>query len=1080
MLGTIGSRTYRLLIDTGATHTLLHPKVLSEEEASQLVPSLANIRSVTGELTPVTGLATVKIQLGGLTLNHTAFVAPIDQDCILGVDFLKKHRCMVDFSRWELRLGRQRIGLRNPRSTQTSSNPAEALATSAVLSSRPEKCEEKDPVDALYQRDLVALDSTQRSKLWSVLEKHRQVFATSSADLGRTAMVLHDIEVGAARPIKQPPRRIPFARRSEADKLIDEMAQNNIIRPSNSPWCSPVVLVRKKDGNTRFCVDYRRLNEVTTKDSYPLPRMDLILESLANSRWFATLDLQSGYWQVELAEKAKEKTAFSIGHGLWEFTVMPFGLCNAPATFQRLMEKVLGGLPFDVCLVYLDDVLVHAPTFESLMDRLENVLGRLEAAGLKLSANKCTLCQKKVKYLGHLITEEGIGTDPEKIAAVRDWPIPRNRREVQSFMGLCAYYRRFIRNFSDIAGPLHQLSEKNRRFDWSTDCQRAFEHLKALLTQAPVLMQPRWDSPFILDTDASLHALGAVLSQKADQGERVIEYYSKTFSRAERNYCVTRRELLALVRAVKHFQPYLIGRRFQLRTDHASLRWLTSFKEPEGQVARWIQRLQEFDFELIHRPGKQHANADALSRRPCEAENCRYCGRLEERETLAVRVTTIVDDMVEGQREDPILREVREWLTNQRRPAREEIVSGSPELKAYWNMFSSLFLCNGKVCRHISQTPDEHHQLLVPRNRVREIIQQAHESPVGGHFGKQRTLAKVKQQFYWIDCTRDVERHCATCITCQARHGPRTRQKSRLQTYNVGAPFERVAIDILGPLPKTARDHQYILVVMDYFTKWPEAIPLPNQTAETVAEACVQHVFSRFGCPLQLHSDQGRNFESAVFQSVMRIFAIDKTRTTPLHPQSDGMVERFNRTILDYLAKFVDRTQSNWDLFLPLLLMSYRSAVHETTKQTPAMLLFGRELRLPAGLLHGYPPSPPTTADTYPDLLVERLQQIHGHNRDMLSQATRRAKDRYDLRANTQNLELGTLVWLFSPKRRVGRCPKLQCDWEGPYRVLERINDVVYKIRRQGGRKTTTVHRDRLMPYVGREPLDDTANSFVS
>lgn len=261
------------------------------------------------------------------------------------------------------------------------------------------------------------------------------------------------------------------------------------------------------------------------------------------------------------------------------------------------------------------------------------------------------------------------------------------------------------------------------------------------------------------------------------------------------------------------------------------------------------------------------------------------------------------------------------------------------------------------------------------------------------------------------------------------------------------------------------------MVVMDYFTKWPEAIAIPNQTAETVAEACVHHIFSRFGAPMLLHSDQGRNFESAVFKEVMQLFGIDKTRTTPLHPQSDGMVERFNRTILDYLAKFIDDHQRNWDNYLPLMLLSYRSAVHETTKQTPAMLLLGRELRLPTGLVCGYPPSEELATESYPERLREQLQRVHDHNRRALHQASRRMKDRYDLRVTTQQLAVGDAVWLFNPRRRIGRCPKLQSDWEGPYKVVQKIGDVIYKIQKPGKVKTVTVHRDRLMPFQGSDGL---------
>ncbi len=310
---------------------------------------------------------------------------------------------------------------------------------------------------------------------------------------------------------------------------------------------------------------------------------------------------------------------------------MPFGLCNAPATFERLMEHVLKDIPRTRCVVYLDDLLVHARDFDQAVHNLREVLTAIRSAGLRLNPAKCNLLTRQTQLLGHVVSESGVATDPTKVAAVRDWPPPTNISELRSFLGLASYYRRFVRDFATIASPLHQLTNKGRRFGWSEDCAAAFRQLKAALIDAPVLAYPDPNKPFLVDTDASNVGVGAVLSQRGEAGERVVAYYSCSLSRPERNYCVTRRELLAVVLAVHHFRPYLLGTRFTLRTDHASLTWMLNFRQPEGQVARWLEILQEYDFEVQHRPGRQHANADALSRRPCLADECRYCGRQEER-----------------------------------------------------------------------------------------------------------------------------------------------------------------------------------------------------------------------------------------------------------------------------------------------------------------------------------------------------------------------------------------------------------------------------------------------------------------
>ena len=380
----------------------------------------------------------------------------------------------------------------------------------------------------------------------------------------------------------------------------------------------------------RFYVDYRKLNDFTHKDSYPLPCIDDSVEALSGVRWFSTLNLKSGYWQVDMDEVDKEKTAFSIGSGLWQFTVMPFGLFNAPATFERLMEQVLSGLPLATVLIYLDDVLVAGWSFSEHLAHLRVVLQRFRKAYLKLNPKKYFLLQMQVKYLGHVVSQQGISTDPDKMEAIRSWATPNSAKEVRR---LCSYYRRFIAGFSDISQPLVRCAEESP-FTWTLEVDAAFQKLKAVLTETPVLGYPTPDDQFVVDTDASLTRVGAVLSQLQDGQEKVISYYSSSLSRAERNYCAPRRELLAILKAVRRFHPYLYGRPFTLRTDHAALRWLLKLCCSEGQIARWLEELQQYNFKVEHRPGARHVNADALSRRPCASSGYKYCVKLKAKEEL--------------------------------------------------------------------------------------------------------------------------------------------------------------------------------------------------------------------------------------------------------------------------------------------------------------------------------------------------------------------------------------------------------------------------------------------------------------
>ncbi|GFY18854.1 retrovirus-related Pol polyprotein from transposon 412 [Trichonephila clavipes] len=923
------------------------------------------------------------------------------------------------------------------------------------------------------------LSPEQKSSAERLFQEFEDVFSRNSSDIGHTTVTQHRIDTADHPPIKQHPRRLPFAKQEEVGTLLREMQENDIIEPSSSPWASPIVLVRKKDGSTRFCVDYRKLNDVTKKDSYPLPRIDDTLDTLSGHKWFSTLDLKSGYWQVEIHPEDREKTAFTSGQGLWQFKVMPFGLCNAPATFERLMETVLKGLTFEACLIYLDDVIIGGRTFEEHLQNIRKVLSKLSDANLKLNPSKCKFFQKEVNYLGHIISAEGVRTDPEKVSAVKNWKRPENLRELRSFLGLCTYYRKFVKGFSNIARPLHKLTESKQKFQWTKECEDSFLQLKEALTSSPILIYPQPDKPFILDTDASNESVGAVLSQEIDGQERVVAYWSKCLSKPERNYCVTRKELLAIVKAIEHFHHYLYGQKFLLRTDHASLTWLMNFRNTEGQVARWIQRLNEYYFDIRHRKGSSHGNADALSRRPCP-ENCRHCSRVETKYDYAIRqITTSTatppdpwsDEKVrEDQMADPDIKPLIEFMeSSSNKPSWQDISAYSPTTKQYWALWNSLHLRNGVLYRKFESEDGKtfRWQLVLPRSRIPEVLKELHGSPTGGHFGVMKTLHRVRERFCWGKVRADVEQWCKSCDACSARKGPKIRSRGKLHRYNVGAPFERIAFDILGPLPRTASGNKYLLVVMDYFTKWPEVYPIPDQEAPTVAEAVVQHWISRYGVPLQLHSDQGRNFVSAVLKGVCELLGIDKTKTTPLHPQSDGMVERFNRTILNNLSLMVSKNQQDWDQKVPLFLLAYRSAVHETTGYSPSQMLFGRDLRLPCDLLFGRPPDTPSSPEEYVQNLQARFEDVHNLARERINLRTEKMKTRYDTKATGHQFKEGDKVWFYNPTRRKGLSPKLQSHWDGPYTILKIINDVVIRIRKSTNSKPRVVHYDRLAPYYG-------------
>ncbi|CAC5413343.1 unnamed protein product [Mytilus coruscus] len=932
----------------------------------------------------------------------------------------------------------------------------------------------------------------------------------------------------------------------DAEAEIQKMVQQDIIEPSSSPWNSNIVLVKKSDDSWRFCIDFRSVNLLVLRPSYPLPRIDDTIDPLSGSKFFSTVDLKSGYYQIPVAKEDRPKTAFSFpGGGLWQFKRMPMGLCNSAPVFERLMETVLSGLTWKICLVYLDDVIIFSKSFEEHMKNLKEVFQRLKAANLKLNPKKCNFLKTEVKFLGHIVSESGVATDPNKI-------------------------QKFILKYADKAKPLYKVTEKNQKFVWTDDCQQSFEELKNTLISAPILVYPTREDLFILDTDASNVGMGAVLSQLQDGVEKVICYFSKTFSRSERKYCVTRRELLAVVASIKHFHHYLYGKHFKVRSDHGALSWLFNFKNPEGQLARWFEVLASYDFKIEHRAGRSHNNADALSRRPCYNKECPHCARAETHKNVLtvekcndnvivsescrnvqdvsdkqsvtttsiscinedrrpnmtsdetcykvkshvihneikskrpdknpdvfpvqskiVRVCTRSKDygcsqnekdnpvkeinfenVSESQLSDDVTSIIIQWKIDEVKPTWADVSHMSPEVKFYWSRLNSLILVNGILYRKWESYNGKHYDLhiVLSANFKRFVLNQVHNTVTGGHLGVRKTLSKIKQRYFWYKMRQDVKFWCTKCDICASKKAPCKKPKAPMKQYLVGAPWERMAIDILGPLPCSVNNNRYLMVVQDYFSKWTEAIPIPDTEAVTVANKFVERIVTIFGVPLSIHSDQGSNFESHVFKEMCNILGIQKTRTTPFRPKSDGMVEKSNSTIETMLSAFVSKHQRDWDEYIYLLMLAYRSSEHESLGTSPCSMLFGREVNLPVDLILDRPEtekSPLYLKTVYAYELSQKLEVIHQFARNKLKLSSDRMKRNYDVGTRMQKFDAGDPVWLHNPRRVKGLCPKLQNNWEGPFIVVNKLNDVIYRIQKGPKTKPKVVHQDRLKPYLG-------------
>ena len=983
------------------------------------------------------------------------------------------------------------VRILNPRIEPVSLKKGEAIArmeplheevtvAATVQEETGEKEDQPEIIKELVAQASSQLTTGEQEQLFATLLDFADIFSRGPDDLGWTAKIKHKIDTSDAAPIRQQVRRIPPMRRQEASTLLKEMLQKEVIQRSASPWASPIVLVRKKDGSTRFCVDYRKVNNVTRKDAYPLPRVDDTLDTLAGAKWFSTLDLTSGYWQVEVEPKDREKTAFCTPDGLFEFKVMPFGLCNAPATFQQLMDLVLAGLQWSSCLVYLDDIIIVGRTFEEHLQNLQAVLIRLREAGLKLKPQKCALCLPQVEFLGHVVSAQGVSTDPRKTEKVRNWPIPTNRREVQQFLGLASYYRRFVQDFAKIAKPLHRLTEKTSKFEWTSECQAAFNDLRQKLVSAPILAFPDYTRSFVLDTDASDTGMGAVLSQLDDNGaEQVVAYASCTLSRAERRYCVTRKELLAVVTFIKHFRPYLLGKHFTLRTDHGSLTWLARFKEPEGQLARWLEKLQEYDFDILHRPGKRHQNADALSRLPCS-----QCGRESHSSTdvhdmefpdevagaISQPQTTQLRDrssteLRETQLQDTSIGFVLGAKEKDSKPTPQQVKGKSITVRKLCQLWDRLKCQDGQLWRRYDDGTGKKEwlQLVVPTSLREEILHKVHQGVVSGHLGEQKMLHQIKERFYWPGMAEDVHNWCQTCASCATNKSPSTKARAPLQTITTGHPMQVVAVDITGPFPESEAGNRYILVVGDYFTRWMECFAIPDQEAETVVRKLVDEVFCRFSPPEQLHSDQGRQFESDLMRQICSILKIEKSRTTAYHPQCDGLVERFNRTLKHMLATSLKDHPFDWEDRLRKVCMAYNSSVHASTGYTPFYLMFGREARLPIDIAYGTKLPVQVSTGDYATQMKNSLEDAYANVRMNLDASHRTQSELYNKKIHGKPYAIGDLVWLHNPAVPPGESRKLYHPWTGPFRVQEKMSDADYRIKEVYSKKPAqVVHFNRL------------------
>ena len=840
------------------------------------------------------------------------------------------------------------------------------------------------------------LNDKERRAIMTICEYYNEIFRLPGDKLTTTTAIEHAIPTPGIDPCRGIASRnylIPDALKDELQGVIQQMLSDKIIRHSKSPWNSPIILVKKKEDASkkekwRLVVDFRRLNEVTVGDSYPLPLITDILSALGKARYYTTADLASGFYQVPLREVDRQKTAFSTPGGHYEFCNMPMGICSAPATFQRLMNTVLSGLVGTKVLLYLDDLVVWGTTLEEHNQKLVEVFDRLRVQSLKLEPDKCEFLRKEVYFLGYKVTANGVAMDERKVAAINHYPVPTTTKQLKAFLGLAGFYRKFVPRFSHIAAPLHKLTRKNVPYVWGEEQAAAFQTLKGILCSEPLLQYPDFKKGFIVTCDASSTGIGSVLSQGPLGRDLPVAYASRVLTKSEKNYSTIERELLAITWGCKQFRQYIWGRKFTIVTDHKPLTWIFRMNDPHSRIMRMKLKLQEFDYTIVYKRGKENSNSDALSR------------MFSVTEPVEAAVNAVSKEIERS--ELPSDSEGSEVA--------EENPKGGME--------------SGTQCSTLSE------------KQKLGILKEIHDSPLGGHVGINRTYRKLKQFVDWTGMKNDVENYIRTCGKCQKNK--MTQCHTRMPLVLTDTPstvFQKCSVDIVGPFNLSGTGYRYILTVQDDLSKFLIAVPLEDQTAEQVARAFVDHVILIYGIPQIILSDCGSQFLSDTFKSVCKLLGIKRTHSTSFRPQTNGSNERSHKSLIEYIRSYVDTDLSNWDQWVKYATFVHNTTPHSATNYMPFQLLFGRLPNLP-GVLQRPPPSTFYAYDSYVKELEARLQSSYNIARQKLESAKAVNKRQYDRRVYVPNFKVGEKVLVKDESVRRGRSKKLEAPYVGPYEII--------------------------------------------
>ena len=885
------------------------------------------------------------------------------------------------------------------------------------------------------------IDNIQNNKIEEVIETFKDVFPEQLPnDLPPQRSIEHEIKLNKdSEPPNRSPYRLSFTEQDELKKQLKTLLDGKLIRPSSSPFGSPVLFVKKKSGELRMCIDYRALNNITVKNRYPLPRVDDLLDQLSQARYFSKLDLTSGYWQVRVKSDDTHKTAFRTRYGHYEFMVMPFGLCNAPSTFQHLMNSTFQDYLDDFVIIYLDDIMIYSKTFNDHLKHLEIVFQKLREMKLYAKLQKCEFAKEEVEYLGHIVGNKSIKPDPKKTQAIMEWPAPQNSKDVMAFVGLANFYRKFVNNFSKIVAPLTNIMSKKAEFKWKNEQQDAFDKIKVILTNSPVLKLPTRFGRFKVHTDASDIAIGAVLEQEDIDIEEIkpVAYFSQKLHGAQVRYPVHIKELYAIVKALENWRHYLEGQSFDVYTDHHSIQFLKTQSGLSKLQARWVEKLSLFDFELHYKPGKTNVVADGLSRLP--QANAIDTNSLSETTRKTIKKKYLCDSDFKNIYED---------LENNKEPP--------AELRHKYKHYK---LINNLLVYSVIPEDNDTERLCVPKGKIRkQILYDNHDSITAGHVGYLRTYDLIHRYYYWPSMIKEIKNYVIRCHQCQINKTNNSKTQGMLQPLQIPkCKWEQISMDFITGLNKTKNGFDSIYVVIDYLSKRGHFIPCTiNITGTEVAKLFINNIYKLHGLPKVIISDRDPRFIGNFWSSLMANLGVKLAFSSANHAQTDGQTERTNRTLEQMLRSFINKQQDNWDECLPLIEFAYNNSKSSTTGYTPFEVDTGIN-PIATGKIT-YHTSNPTLEDFIKDMNSLSNIALDSIKQSQDSQAVYANRKRSDL-----NIQIGDLV-LLNKSGLTWKPSKLSRIWYGPYKVLSK-HYTSFKLSILDTRMDPVIHASHLKKY---------------